>query len=100
LGICQQHRFIDGTPAFATNAGVRYNLEKGEKEDFQMSVLNRYFFYAICFIMIIVGIISQSYTVLGLTFVAGIAIGFITEYYDNRRDEKFKHLNANHQYKH
>ncbi|ASS75981.1 hypothetical protein CIG75_14100 [Tumebacillus algifaecis] len=65
-----------------------------------MSMLNRYFFYAICFILVVVGIISQSYALLGLSFVAGIVVGLITEFYDNRRDEKFKHLNANHQYKH
>ncbi|MFD2170947.1 hypothetical protein [Tumebacillus lipolyticus] len=65
-----------------------------------MSILNRYFFYAICFILVIVGIVSQSYTLLALSFVAGTIVGLITEYYDNRRDEKFKHLNANHQYKH
>lgn len=65
-----------------------------------MSMLNRYFFYAVCFVLVVVGIISQSYALLGLSVVAGIAVGFLTELYDNKRDEKFKHLNANHQYKH
>ncbi|ARU62176.1 hypothetical protein CBW65_15065 [Tumebacillus avium] len=65
-----------------------------------MSMLNRYFFYAVCFVLVVVGIISQSYALLGLSVVAGIAVGILTELYDNKRDEKFKHLNANHQYKH
>jgi hypothetical protein len=65
-----------------------------------MSIANRYFFYTIVFALVVASVITKSYLLFGLSLVAGIAIGFITELYDNKRDEKFKHYNAKHQYKH
>ncbi|PWK06977.1 hypothetical protein [Tumebacillus permanentifrigoris] len=65
-----------------------------------MSIQNRYFFYTIVFALVVASVITKSYLLFGLSLVAGIAIGFITELYDNKRDEKFKHYNAKHQYKH
>ncbi|MCX7571460.1 hypothetical protein OS242_16045 [Tumebacillus sp. DT12] len=65
-----------------------------------MSMLNRYFFYTLTFIIVLVGIATKNYAIFGLTILIGVALGFMTEYFDNRRDEAFKHHNANHQYKH
>ncbi|MBL0388188.1 hypothetical protein JJB07_16340 [Tumebacillus sp. ITR2] len=65
-----------------------------------MSKQNRYFFYTIVFALVVASVITKSYLLFGCSIVAGIAIGFITELFDNKRDEKFKHYNAKHQYKH
>lgn len=65
-----------------------------------MSVLNRYFFYALAFLVVVGALISQSYAVFGISLVVAIAVGILTEFFDNKRDEKFKHYNAKHQYKH
>ncbi|MGB8957008.1 MAG: hypothetical protein WCC10_16685 [Tumebacillaceae bacterium] len=65
-----------------------------------MSVLNRYFFYALAFLVVVGALIAQSYAVFGISLVVAIAVGILTEFFDNKRDEKFKHYNAKHQYKH
>lgn len=65
-----------------------------------MSRLNRYFFYAIAFVLVVIGIATQSYTVVGIGFVVGLLIAFLTEYFDNRRDQKYKHYNSKHQLHH
>ena len=65
-----------------------------------MSVLNRYFFYSLAFLVIVGALIAQSYALFGISLLVAIAVGILTEFYDNKRDEKFKHYNAKHQYKH
>ena len=65
-----------------------------------MSMFNRYFFYTLTFLIVVAGIATKNYAIFGLTILIGVLLGFITEFYDNRRDEAFKHNNANHQYKH
>lgn len=65
-----------------------------------MSRLNRYFFYALVFLIVVVGLATRSYTTVGITIVLGIVIGFTTEYFDNKRDEKYKHYNSKHQLHH
>ena len=65
-----------------------------------MSQLNRYFFYTLVFVVVMAAMLLHNYALIGITVLAAIALGFVTEFYDNRRDEAFKHHNANHQYKH
>ncbi|GIM48337.1 hypothetical protein DNHGIG_38860 [Collibacillus ludicampi] len=60
----------------------------------------RYFFFTLIFVLIIAGLVSQNYTFLGITFLLGILIGGIVDTYDNRRDEKHKHVNRNFNYHH
>jgi hypothetical protein len=52
------------------------------------------------FAIVVVALIKQSYAVLGITLLLSIALGFITELYDNKRDENHKHNNVHHAYKH
>jgi len=66
-----------------------------------MSRLNRYFFYTLVFAIVVVSVLTKSYTVLALSFLAAIAIGFLTELFDNKREETYKHYNHEiHNYKH
>jgi hypothetical protein len=63
-------------------------------------MLNRYFFYTVAFLLVLVGILTQTYSLFGLSLVLAVAVGVITELYDNKRDEKYKKYNVNHQLKH
>ena len=66
-----------------------------------MSRLNRYFFYTIVFAIIVASVITKNYALFGASIVIGIALGFLTEMYDNKRTEKYKQYNhTKHQYKH
>jgi len=66
-----------------------------------MSRLNRYFFYTLVFAVVLASIITKSYAVLGLSFLGAILLGLLTEFFDNRREEKYKHYNHEiHNYKH
>ncbi|WP_018131156.1 hypothetical protein [Effusibacillus pohliae] len=61
---------------------------------------NRYFFFVLVFASVVIGLVSKSYAVLGITLLASLAIGLWIEKIDNKRDEKFKHHNAVHNYHH
>ncbi|MFC4769610.1 hypothetical protein [Effusibacillus consociatus] len=61
---------------------------------------NRYFFYTLVFALTVFALFSKSYGLLGAAIVASIALGLWIEKIDNRRDEKFKHHNAVHNYHH
>jgi len=65
-----------------------------------MSRLNRYFFYTLVFVVVVAGLLTQSYAAVGITLLLAIALGVLTEMYDNKRDEKHKHNNVHHAYKH
>lgn len=61
---------------------------------------NRYFFYALIFALIVAALASKSYGILGGAVVISLALGLWIEKVDNKRDEKFKHYNAVHNYHH
>lgn len=63
-------------------------------------MLNRYFFYSVAFLVVILSIATQSYTLLVGAILGGILLGFVTEYFDNKRDEKYKHYNVKHKLDH
>ncbi|HEU4964336.1 MAG TPA: hypothetical protein VFV52_10880 [Bacilli bacterium] len=65
-----------------------------------MSMNNRYFFYGLAFVIVILAIVTKSYALLVGALVAGVVLGFTTEYFDNKRDEKYKHYNAKHKLHH
>ncbi|GAX90940.1 hypothetical protein [Effusibacillus lacus] len=61
---------------------------------------HRYFFFSVVFALVLVGLISKSYLLLGGALLVSLAVGIWIEKVDNKRDEKFKHHNAVHNYHH
>lgn len=60
----------------------------------------RFFLFTLVFLLIIAGLVSQSYFLLGVSLILGIILGVIVDKFDNFRDEKHKHVNQNFNYHH
>lgn len=61
---------------------------------------NRYLVISLVYLLVIIGLVAQSYALLIAAVAASVSIGIWIEKVDNRRDEKFKHRNALHNYHH
>jgi hypothetical protein len=60
----------------------------------------RYVLFSLSFLLIIAGLVSQNYIFLIITFLLAVLLGSITDRFENRRDERFKHVNRNFNYHH
>ncbi len=65
-----------------------------------MTRSNRYLTISLVYLLVIIALIAQSYALLISLILTSVGIGLWIEKTDNRRDEKFKHHNAVHNYHH
>ncbi|SFU58408.1 hypothetical protein [Alicyclobacillus macrosporangiidus] len=60
----------------------------------------RYLLFTLAFALVLVGLLTHSYTLLAILAIVSIALAVIGDKIENEPSEPFKHLNENHHHFH